>query len=66
MRKLLLALGIVALAACAGKEKAETPAATPNMAADTSHAMTDTSNMADSAGAMKADTTMARDTSKKM
>ncbi len=65
MRKLFLALGIVALAACAGKEKAQTPAATPNMAADTSHAMADTSHKADT-GAMKADTTMARDTSKKM
>lgn len=65
MRKLFLVLGIVALAACTGKEKAQTPAATPNMAADTSHAMADTSHPADT-GAMKADTTMARDTSTKM
>lgn len=64
MRKLLLALGIVALAACAPKEKAETPAATTNMAADTGHAMTDTSQKADTGGAMAPDTTMARDTSK--
>lgn len=66
MRKLFLALGIVALAACAGKEKAQTPATTPNVAADTSHAMADTSQKADTTAATKADTAMARDTSKKM
>lgn len=65
MKKVLFVFGLVALAACAGKEKAQGA----SMAADTGSQMSadTTGHMmgADTGKAMSADS-MARDTSKKM
>lgn len=63
MRKMLLVLAVAALAACAGKEKAQGASMSADtmqkMSADTTHQMADSNQM------MSQDS-MARDTSHKM
>jgi uncharacterized lipoprotein len=61
MKKILFTAAVLGLAACGGEKKAEAPAADAPAAA--SH---DSASMAAPAAPAAADSTMARDTTKKM
>jgi hypothetical protein len=63
MKKIIFLGAVLALAGCAGEKKAEAPASSEAPAAEAPAAAPQAS---DSMGMMQHDSTMARDTSKKM